>query len=194
MPSVKTQGSLLHLFWVQIPCLDLLGSVGLILLTSPESSLIAIHPLFHPLYVSSYASYDSLVHSLPSSPAQLSIKESKYMNPSGMWWALMVPGVRDAEMELGHENSGVCLLVEEQIVKASGVDEPQRLVECEVGTLSGFLLAKPPWGNAHRQQVMEESVGVCQQREESTVGRLMGHLLRVGAKIVERWSYSSLGV
>lgn len=56
----------------------------------------------------------------------------------------MVPGVRDAEMELGHENSGVCLLVEEQIVKASGVDEPQRLVECEVATLSGFLLAKPP--------------------------------------------------
>lgn len=121
VPSVKTQGSLLHLFWVQIPCLDLLGSVGLILLTSPESSHI-IYTLSSTLFMFLLMLHMTLLSSLPSSPAQLSIKESKYMNPSGMWWALMVPGVRDAEMELGHENSGVCLLVEEQIVKASRVD------------------------------------------------------------------------
>lgn len=70
-------------------------------------------------------------------------------------------------------------------MKASG-DESQRLMECEVGILSGFLLARPPRGNAHEQQVMEESVGVCQEREESTTGRSMGHLLGVGAKTVER--------
>lgn len=38
----------------------------------------------------------------------------------------MVPGVRDAEMELGHENSGVCLLVEEQIVIARPTAKKER--------------------------------------------------------------------
>lgn len=171
------------------PLLDLLGSAGLVLFTSPESSHIATHPHFYPFYVSSYASCDScpllchqVQHNYPLRKVSLWIlqvcNEPQWYQEcrDGAWtleyWSLP-PGGADR--------------------KASGVDESQRLVECEVGTLSGFLLAKSTWGNAHEQQVMEESVGVCQQKEESTIGRSMGHLLGVGAKTVERWSYSSLG-
>lgn len=61
----------------------------------------------------------------------------------------------------------------EQIVKATGMAEAPKLVERELGTLSGFLMVESPRGKAHEQVREEPDGGFCQARKESTARRRM---------------------